>query len=390
MHSLRDILRRPRIVLFAALFASQAGLLVLSPILPELARDLGTSTAAAGQLRTVSGATGGITAVMLVLLPRRPGLRTLLSAGAALVSAGSAFSAVAPSFAILAAAQSVIGIGTGLLVAVGIAAAGEWTEPAERPRTLAWTIAGMPAAWVLGMPVVGAAASVHWRVAWLALPAASGLVALVLVRLVPADRPTAGRRGDAVWRRPEVARFTAGELFANAAWAGVLTYAGTLLIESYGAERGTVSAGLGLAAAAMVPGTFVARRGLARATPAALAALTLVQAGMVATLGGMHEGTGLSLGVLAVMAFVNGWRSVTAGSLGLESAPDDKVTVMSMRAAANQFGYLLGAALGGLALATGGFAALGAVLCALFVAGAALHVAPTQTPREMAAAEAVV
>jgi MFS transporter, DHA1 family, inner membrane transport protein len=385
--SLLDILRRPRVVLFAALFASQAGLLVLSPILPELARELGVSTATAGQLRTVSGATGGITAVVLALLPRRPGLRTLLSAGAALVTAGSTFSAVAPSFAILAAAQSVIGVGVGLLVAVGIAAAGEWTAPAERPRTLAWTIAGMPTAWVLGMPVVGVAASVDWRVAWLALPAASGLVALALVRRVPPDRPTAGRRGAAVWRRPEVARFTAGELFANAAWAGLLTYAGALLIESYAAARGTVSVGLGLAAAAMVPGTIVGRRGLARATPAVLAALTLVQAGLVATLGAVRPGAALSLALLTVMAFVNGWRSVIAGGLGMDSAPDDKVTVMSMRAAANQFGYLLGAALGGVALAAGGFGALGAALCAMFVAGAMLHVAGSLRP-EPAGAEA--
>jgi MFS transporter, DHA1 family, inner membrane transport protein len=376
VHVLGDILRQPRIVLFAALFASQAGLLVLSPILPELAREFGVSTAAAGQLRTVSGLTGGITAVVLALLPRRPGLRALLGAGAALVTAGSTFSAVAPSFVILAGAQTVIGVGIGLLVAVGIAAAGEWTAPAERPRTLAWTIAGMPAAWVLGMPVVGVAASVHWRLAWLVLPAASGLVALLLVRRMPRDRTAAVARGGAVWRRPEVARFTAGELFANAAWAGVLTYAGALLIESYAAARGTVSAGLGLAAAAMVPGTFVGRRGLARATPAGLAALTLVQAGLVVMLGGVRPEAGVSLALLGVMAFVNGWRSVTAGGLGMESAPDDKVTVMAMRAAANQFGYLLGAALGGLALAAGGFAALGAVLCVLFVAGAMLHVTP--------------
>ena len=38
MPRLREILRRPSVVLFACLFASQAGLLVLSPILPELAR----------------------------------------------------------------------------------------------------------------------------------------------------------------------------------------------------------------------------------------------------------------------------------------------------------------------------------------------------------------
>jgi predicted MFS family arabinose efflux permease len=115
---------------------------------------------------------------------------------------------------------------------------------------------------------------------------------------------------------------------------------------------------------------------VARATPIALGALTFAQAGMVATLGVVRPGAGLSLAILTVMAFVNGWRSVIASGLGMDSAPDDKVTVMSMRAAANQFGYLLGASLGGLALAAGGFAALGTTFCALFILGAALHLAP--------------
>ncbi len=374
--SLRTGLGRPSIVLFACMFASQAGLLVLSPILPDLARDLGVSTATAGQLRTLSGTTGGITAVLLAILPRRPRLRTLLSAGAALMTIGSVLSAAAPGFVVLAVAQGVIGIGIGALVAVAIAAAGEWTAPSDRPRTLAWAIAGMPTAWVVGMPIAGAAASVDWRFAWLAVPATAGLVALVLVRLAPPDRPAKTRSGLAAWRRPHVARFTAGELLANAAWAGVLTYAGALLIEGYGAPRGTVSAGLATAAAAMVPGTFLGRRSVRNAGFPLLGALTLVQGGLVATLGAVRPGAGVSLAVLTVMAFFNGWRSVIASGLGMDSMPDDKLTVMSIRAAANQFGYLLGAALGGVALAAGGFTALGGTFSGMFLLGAALHLAP--------------
>lgn len=205
---------------------------------------------------------------------------------------------------------------------------------------------------------------------------------------MPPDRRTVRRCGSATWRRREVARFTAGELLANAAWAGVLTYSGSLLIESYGAARGTVSAGLAIAAAAMVPGTFVGRRGVSRATPAALGALTLAQAGMVAMLGGVRSGAGPSLALLTVMAFVNGWRSVIASGPGMDSAPDDKVTVMSMRAAANQFGYLLGAALGGVALAAGGFAAVGTAFSAPFILGSGLHLAPRAAPEPAAAAMA--
>ena len=64
-----------------------------------------------------------------------------------------------------------------------------------------------------------------------------------------------------------MARLAGGELLANAAWAGVLTYSGALLIESYSLSSAVAALGLGLMAAAMLPGTFAARRRAAHATP---------------------------------------------------------------------------------------------------------------------------
>src|SRR5215218_408331 len=365
-------LTRPSPVLFLCLFVSQAALLVLSPVLPDVARDLGVSTASAGQLRSLSGFTGGATAVLLALAPRRPGSRELLTAGAALIAA-------APSFALLGAAQGVAGIGIGLLVAVGIAAAGEWPAPERRPGVLAWAIAGMPAAWIVGMPVVGAVADVSWRAAWL-VPTLVALAAVGAVRRRPADRASSRARGRlGAWRDPAVARFAIGELLANAAWASVLTYAGALLLESYALTPAVVALGLGAMAAAMVPGTFLARRHASRATPALLAALTAFQAGAVVVLGAMRPAAVVTLAVLAAMAFVNGWRSMVASALGMDAAPQDRVAVMSMRAAANQFGYLLGAAAGGLALAVAGFAGLGVALGCLFSVAVLVH-APALLP----------
>ena len=369
------LLSGPATVLFTCLFLSQAALLVLSPTLPDIGREFGISTPAAGQLRTLEGALGGVTAVTLALMPRRPGLRTLLTVGAALIGLGSLLTAAAPTIAVLAAGQGVIGVGLGMVVAIGIAAAGTWPEPAERPRTLAWTIAGMPVAWVVGMPITGLAAAVDWRVAWLALPAVASIVALGLLRLRPADPPTkrATATDQPAGRRAGVLRFAVGELLANAAWASVLTYSGALLIEQYGASHATVAIGLAVMAAAMVPGTHVGRHLSRDATLGVLVTLTLVQAGAVVALGVARPAVVVSLGVLSVMAFVNGWRSFVASSHGMSSAPDDAVAMMSVRAAANQFGYLLGAAAGGLAIALGGFSAMGLVLGAMFALGATAH-----------------
>jgi DHA1 family inner membrane transport protein len=387
----RRSLGHPSLVLFACLFASQSGLLVLSPILVDVAREFDVSTATAGQLRSISGAMGGVTALLLATAARRPGLRELLSLGAGLLALASALSAAAPSFVVLAAAQAVLGVGTGLLVAVGIAAAGEWPAAAHRPQVLAWAIAGMPAAWIAGMPVVGAVADSGWRAAWIAVPTAAGLIALALVRLRPPDAPSR-RSGDAVaaWRRPDVARFAAGELLANAAWASVLTYSGALLLESYAISPAVVALGLGLMATAMLPGTFTARRRTADATLRLLAGLTAFQGAAVVALGALRVGVAVTLALLAVMAFVNGRRSMFASALGMDTAPEDRVAVMSMRAAANQLGYLLGAAAGGLALALGGFLALALALAGMFLTAAFIHFPavvrrPAPIPQEAAA-----
>ena len=161
----------------------------------------------------------------------------------------------------------------------------------------------------------------------------------------------------------------------------MLTYAGALLRESYDLTPGVVALGLGAMAVAMVPGTFLARRHARRATPALLAVLTTFQAGAVVVLGTMRPTAALTLAVLAAMAFVNGWRSMVASALGMDTAPEDKLAVMSMRAAANQFGYLLGAAAGGAAIAVAGFPGLGIVLAGMFAASVAVHAPRRVTAR---------
>jgi predicted MFS family arabinose efflux permease len=67
---------------------------------------------------------------------------------------------------------------------------------------------------------------------------------------------------------------------------------------------------------------------------------------------------------------------MVASALGMDSAADDRVAVMPLRAAANQFGYLLGAGAGGLALALGGFAAVGVTFSAMFLCTVAIHCLP--------------
>jgi hypothetical protein len=88
-------------ILFLCLFAAQSGQLALTPVLTDASRAFGVSTAAAGQIRTAAAVVAAAAALAVGGVAARVRLRTLLSAGVALVVAGAAISFVAPSVLVL-------------------------------------------------------------------------------------------------------------------------------------------------------------------------------------------------------------------------------------------------------------------------------------------------
>ena len=374
---------RPAPVLFATMFASQASLLVLTAILPDLAGDFGVSAATAGQVRTLAALTGGATALALGRLGRHLGARELLMLGLSLVAVGSLASAVAPSLAAFAGAQAAIGGAAAILLSAAVAAAGEWARAGERARVLSWTLLGQPAAWVAGMPLIGVISPLDWRSAWLAVPLGTSLVALVAVALrpraaarLPGAGETSGGGAEPVWHRPPVARWAFGELLAQSGWGATLVYAGALFIQSYGLSAAETGVILGAAALGYFPGTLLARRHVEQHARTLLVALGLTAALGTSLLGLVRPSPAASLVLFAACMAAIGGRTIAGSAFGLDAAPDQRVAVMGLRAAAVQFGYLLGAATGGAALATGGYGLLGVILGALFLLGVAPHLRP--------------
>jgi DHA1 family inner membrane transport protein len=376
------VYRSPAATLFLCLFSAQAAFLTLAPILPDVAREFGVSTATAGQLRAVSGVGGAIVALAAGELARRLGARDQLLAGVALLSAGSLASAAAPSLAAMAAAQVAVGAGLAITLSSGTAAAAEWSSPERRSRVLAWALLGQPAAWVVGMPAIGLVSTVGWRWTWLALPFAAGMVALLVLRVRrpdPAAAP-ADAAGLSLWKRREVVGWATGELLAYAGWTGALVYAGALFIESYGMSPGGTGLILGAVALGYFPGTLLARRWV-DVPRQLLVVLGLASALAVGAFGLVRPVWWLSALVLALAMGLVGGRTIAGSAFGLDAAPDRRVAVMGIRAAAIQLGYLLGAGLGGVAVAVGGYSALGVLLAALLTLGVVPHLGLTRRPR---------
>jgi DHA1 family inner membrane transport protein len=361
-------------LLFAALFAAQAAVIALAPVLSRVAADLGVSTAVAGQLRTLLGLAAGGAALALPLLSRYASLRRLMLGGTLALAGGSLASAAAPGLVTLAAAQVAIGLGVGAVVSAATAAAAGWTAPEHRTHVLAWALAGQPAAWIVGMPLVGALGEVSWRLAWLALPFAAALLAALLLARRPEEAATeaAGPPGQLLeaLRDRRVARWAAAELLASCGWTGTLVYAGALFVESYGTSATVTGVLLAFGAAAYLGGNLAAKRVVGAGGRRELAALSLLLAIAIPLFGAVRTGALASTALFAAAAFVAGGRTLLGSVVGLAACPDRRLAVMGVRTATTQLGYFAGSAAAGGALALGGYPALGVTLGAFFAAAA--------------------
>jgi len=374
---MRDGPRAVGIALLAALAASQAALVVLNPLLPDVAQDLGVSVATAGQLRTVSGLAAGIAALTAGLWATRLGLRELLFVGVGTLAVGSLVSAISPDFPVLIAAQVLAGFGIGISYSAAVAATAEWATPVDRSRVLAIALLGPPLAWIVGMPLVGAVGEVSWRLAWLVIPVCMALVATILLLRRPATPPAPARAGlRAVFTYPGVVRWSAGELLAFSGWAGALVYVGALLVDTYGLSIAATGLALGFGALVYVPGNLLFRRWVDAYSRRLLVALAISAAATVAVLYALRPSVWFTVAAFAALSFIAGGRTLAGSARGLGLAPEVRLGVTGVRTAALQSGYFVGAALGGLALASGGYSLVGVAFAALFLGAAIPHLVP--------------
>src|SRR5262245_32085585 len=259
----RDALSSPSLVLFLALFASQSGVLVLSPILSDIAEEFDVSIATAGQLRIFATPLAAVVALVGARALVRFSPRVLLMAGSALVALGSAASALSPSFLWLSLAQVPMWGGIALLLTSAMSASAAWSEPANRTRVVAHMFAGPPTAWIVGMPLIGAVAEVDWRLAFVALPLPASLLAAFAAAGRPGDRPIPRSESSlgGLLRNSMARRWALGELLATSAWVGTLVFCGALMTEEYGMSTSATGVALAAVAVAYLVGTQRAGRG---------------------------------------------------------------------------------------------------------------------------------
>ncbi len=366
----------PSAALFVALFAVQSPQFVLAPVLAATARSVGAPVAAVAQVRGVAGLAAAVTTLALGPVTRRLGLRDLIALALGLVAIGSLGAAVAGGLGGLILAHVALGAGLGVGLTAGLSAAGAWAAEGQRGRLLSHALMGPPAAAIVGTLVAGLFGGHSWRLAWVAVPLVSSLVALAAILRRPGDDAPAGSSSRAsAWRVASVPAWALGELLAYSAWSAIVVFSGALLVQSYGSRPAAAGLAIAVSAAAFMIGNRLVR---GRATSVEslrrlLVGLAPCLAVCGALLGAARPSYAVSAGLLVVLGLLQGARTHVGSRFGLVVAGREAVAVMALRTTAQQLGYLVGAALGGLVLTSAGYGGLGLLVAALVTGAATPH-----------------
>jgi predicted MFS family arabinose efflux permease len=335
----------------------------LSPLLTSISETFGVSESAAGQLATIQGIVGTISALVSAPWMSRFPRRTWLRAELVLLSTGVVLSALAPSFAVMIVARVIVGIGAGALVANCFTAASEVVrDPRRRGRAVGIVASGTTVATMVGVPAVAWLNSiVGWRLA-IGCVLIPMLASLLGTSLLPAGRAgTDEERGEAIDSR-SLRRILRGDRstlvliivggLVFVAYIGWITYYSAYVENDFSGSARLIGLLFLVGGVFELVGNFAAPA-IAHRAPVRWVtvigtvgiALALVGSGVA-----FRSVAGLFVGI-ALLHLATSFAYVGINTLLLQRPEAVRGTVMALSSGAIGFGGAMGALVGGVVLA---------------------------------------
>ncbi len=383
-----------RTLLSLCLAAGLAGLSVAitGPILVDIARTHGVTSALAGQLMTIGSLAGMLGTLALSPLLDRIDRRTSLTLALADVAGAAILCSLAPSFWLMALAYAAMGLGGYTLLALVLATVGDLYSEERLGAAMGWVVAGNVGVIVVGLPVVTALAeAVGWRWGFVFYTVLASTVLLFVRSSVPA-RIGAVRIESLsyvacfarAFRRPRVALILLTVALNHASIYAFGTYMGAAAIETLGATTGQMGPVFSIRFLASAVFGVLGGRYL-RATDWRVTAGACVVCALMSVWTYAYAG---SLGLFTVLAVVHGATigitDVGLNSLVVASDPGSRGSLAALRSVMDSLGGFVGPAMAGAVIAGSGYPAAGWLL-AVIALGAAGTMAAAARHRHVAA-----
>ena len=368
-------------VLMVAVFATQNAVMIVPPLLVEIATELEITVAVAGQLATATAVGWAVSLLTIGPLSDSFGRRPVALCGLALLAGSVIGSAFAPNLTVLLTLRVLTGLAGGTIPPTSVGVVSDVISPARRAQGVSGIIAINGVAFAISAPMAAVLADwLGWRSAFLA---AGGLLALALLASW-VWYPRSGRERvhdwaffSRYWSLLSLRYFRVAVLVGvtqRTAFWGVNGYLAAYLIHTYGVSEAYIALPLAIYGAGQVAGSYGAAFITKSRRRALLIAATSVAGGVCALLCfSVPLGNFWATVALAVVGTT--LLSVTMPallSISTEYSGDSKSTGASLMGFSNQTSGALGAGVGGALLASTGYVGIGYLFLGVTIAGALL------------------
>ena len=367
-------------VLSLTVFATISAILIIPPLLVEIATDLEVSVAVAGQLATATFMAWAVMGVSGGPLSDSFGRRPVALVGLAVLSISVLASAFAPNLEMLLALRVLTGLGGGAIPPNIVGAVSDVISPARRARAVGALLAIQGLASAISIPLVAVLADVDgWRFAFIVygLVLVAGLLANWL--WLPKDQRERVRNWAFFSRYSSLVsiRFfrvaVAVNLTQRIAFRGTISFFAAYLIHTYDLSIGFVALPLAIAAIGQTVGSYSASFVANRRFRGAFIAGSTADGGVCGfLLFTANLGLWVSVGLAAVATGLLSMTFPILVSASTEYSGESKATGVGLMGFSNQAGGALGAGIAGALLASTGYVGIGYMCLGVTIVSALL------------------
>jgi len=179
----------PYLILFALwlmMFSASSQLIIMVPILPEIAETLGVNAFWRGMLLTAYALSLGVSALITGPASDRIGRRRILLYGTGLMTVTLTLHTVAADYELLLIMRLLAGVGGGMLSGGSVAYVGDYFPYEERGWANGWVMSGTAFGQVAGIPIGKVLATgFGYRWPFLMFAITMGLATILIWRYVP-------------------------------------------------------------------------------------------------------------------------------------------------------------------------------------------------------------
>ncbi len=366
-------------VSFFGVWAAYMTAFMLGPMLDALSHDLEGSVSAMGQLAAITFFPWALSAPLIGPFSDRYGRKTILLTGLAGLALSNLAASFAPDYLTLAACRFLTGVFGGFVPPSCVATLSDHFSGPRRGNALAIATSGISATVLVGLPAVAYITDrLGWRGSFVAVALFTAAVLLLSALVFPRTRRSGaplGYLGNFGWmRQPSPWRVMGGNILERMMLSLFLTYVSVFFIRRYGVSLSALAGLLTtMSAGALIGGLAGGPLAGRRRRYAALVAVMLIDGALLTWAFGFAPPLALAVGAGFLFSLMSALGRPTLVDSLATLAPRSRGTIIGFYATSNQLGQLMGASLGGLALAWGGFEAMGGLALAAGIAGALFY-----------------